>query len=190
MRQTQTVGYITQEEYEKGELHSEIRHEYIHGEVFAMAGASERHNRIAGNLFFQLRARARGGTCGVFVSDMKIRIRQGECFYYPDVALICDSEDKHEYHKDNPCMIAEVLSKTTKGTDYREKWHAYRDIPGLRYYLLVDSEYPHIEYYQRNLHGVWETGILESGEMLPISCPPAYKADLFFDDIYEDVNWA
>ncbi|CAA6824085.1 MAG: Uma2 family endonuclease [uncultured Thiotrichaceae bacterium] len=67
---------LSPEEYLEGERSAELRHEYVLGEVYAMAGAGERHNRIAGNVFFQLRARARGGSCGVFMSDMKLRIKQ------------------------------------------------------------------------------------------------------------------
>lgn len=79
---------LSPEAYLAGEALAEIRHEYVAGEVYARAGASERHNRISGNLFFQLRAKARDSQCGVFMNDMKLRIEQGERFYYPDVMLV------------------------------------------------------------------------------------------------------
>ncbi|MEE4379428.1 MAG: Uma2 family endonuclease [Candidatus Competibacteraceae bacterium] len=188
MSQVAELPRITIEDYLEGELSSPIRHEYLAGQVYAMAGASERHNRIAGNLFFQLRAAARGGSCGVFMSDMKIRVRGGERFYYPDVALVCDATDQAEYYKDNPCLIAEVLSPATETTDRREKWLAYQDLPALRYYLLVNAVRPEIDYYQRSAEGGWLVGRLEPGETLEVECD-GYRAALRFEDIFEDVRW-
>ena len=80
--------------YLQGELSSDIRHEYVAGQVFAMAGAGEAHNRIAGNLFFHLRSATRGTPCGVFISGMKVRVKAHEAFYYPDVLLTCDPDDR------------------------------------------------------------------------------------------------
>nr|VFK50476.1 MAG: Endonuclease, Uma2 family (restriction endonuclease fold) [Candidatus Kentron sp. TUN]VFK51721.1 MAG: Endonuclease, Uma2 family (restriction endonuclease fold) [Candidatus Kentron sp. TUN] len=187
MAKTKPLLYISPEEYLQGEKLSEIRHEYLDGDVFAMAGTSEQHNRIALNLAFWLRSVARGGPCGVFMSDVKVRIHQGERFYYPDVMLVCDKDDNNAYYKDNPCLIAEVLSESTETIDRREKWLAYRAIPGLRYYLLVDSRRPEITWFRRTESG-WEVGTLESGESLSVECPP-YGAKLEFAEIYEDVIW-
>lgn len=144
---------LSPEEYLVGEAQAEFRHEYVAGEVYAMAGASERHNRISGNLYFQLRAKARGSQRGVFMNDMKLRIQQGERFYYPDVMLGCNPDDSHEFYKDQPCLIAEVLSPSTETTDRREKWLAYAQIPSLRYYLLVETNRRHVEFYQRGYNG-------------------------------------
>jgi len=154
-----------------------------------MAGISEQHNRIAVNIAFLLRAVARGGPCGIFVSDVKARIRQGERFYYPDVMLVCDREDNNAYYKDNPCLIAEVLSESTKAIDRREKRLAYREIPSLRYYLLVDSQRPEITWFRRTESG-WEVGALTPGESLTVECLPEYAAELGFAEIYEDVVWS
>nr|VFK33209.1 MAG: Putative restriction endonuclease [Candidatus Kentron sp. MB]VFK35884.1 MAG: Putative restriction endonuclease [Candidatus Kentron sp. MB]VFK77533.1 MAG: Putative restriction endonuclease [Candidatus Kentron sp. MB] len=126
------IRYLSPEAYLNGESVSKVRHEYIEGDVFAMAGASERHNRIAVNIAFALRSAARGGPCGVFVSDMKVRVGR-ERFYYPDVMLVCEGEDDDAYYKDRPCLIAEVVSDSSEGTDRREKWFAYRAIPSLGY---------------------------------------------------------
>jgi Uma2 family endonuclease len=188
MGQPLKVRTLTPEEYLAGELQSEIRHEYINGEVFAMAGASETHNRIALNIAFYLRAAARGGPCGVFINDMKLRIRGGERFYYPDIALCCDRSDREAYYKDRPCLIAEVLSSSTAKTDRREKWLVYREIPQLRYYLLVNSERPEVEYFRRAEEGGWELGRLEPGEVLKVECE-GYRAELRFEELFEDVVW-
>lgn len=182
------IQYITSEEYLTGELTAKLRHEYIDGQIFAMAGASENHNRITMNIAFQLRTAARGSSCGVFVNDMKIRIKHSKRFYYPDVMLCCDHTDVEKYYKDHPCLIAEVLSYSTTKTDRREKWLAYREIPQLRYYLLVSSKQPKVEYYQRNVDSEWELGKLQPGETLEIICGE-YKTQLKFADIFEDIIW-
>jgi Uma2 family endonuclease len=189
MPQTKPLEYITPEEYEAGERLAEFRHEYIDGQVFAMAGASEQHNRVAENVFFQLRSSARGTPCGVFMSDMRIRIRGGERYYYPDVALVCDPNDDATHHKENPCLISEVLSNATNKTDRREKWQGYRTIPGLRYYLLIDSRQPLIDYFHRLDDGNWEQGSLQPGETLEIDCGPGFSSRLDFDEVYEDIVW-
>lgn len=183
---------LTPDEYLVGEEQAAIRHEYVAGEVYAMAGASERHNRIAGNIFFQLRIKARGSQCGVFMSDMKLRIQQGVRFYYPDVMLVCDAEDSHSHYKESPCLIAEVLSASTETTDRREKWLAYAELPSLRYYLLVDTQRCHVEFYQRDDNGEWQAGILQAHQTIVVECGQggsSYRAGLCLDDIYEDVRW-
>jgi Uma2 family endonuclease len=188
MGQALKIQYLSVDEYLTGELIADVRHEYVDGEVFAMAGASERHNRATLNIAFQLRAAVRGTSCGVFVNDMKIRIRQGNRFYYPDVSMCCDRNDTNAYFKDHPCLIAEVLSHSTAKIDRREKWLAYREIPQLRYYLLISTRQPKVEYFQRNDNGEWETGQLESGEALEISCNEQ-RIKLRLEDIFEDVSW-
>jgi Uma2 family endonuclease len=177
---------LTLEEYVQGELHSEMRHEYVAGQVYAMASAGERHNRIAGNVFFQLRSSARGGPCGVFMSDIKVRVDSFDVCYYPDGVLVCDSGDDDEYLKHRPCLILEVLSASTEATDRREKWAAYQTIPQLRYYLLADSRHRRMEYYARNTDGEWETATLDPGEVLEVVCDD-YRCSLTLADTYEDV---
>lgn len=188
----QSKTSISPEEYLAGETHAELRHEYIAGEVYTMAGAGEQHNRIALNVAFQLRAKARGGSCGVFMSDMKLRIENGICFYYPDVMLHCDTDDNHSHFKDKPCLIAEVSSPSTEAIDHREKLLAYKNIPSLKYYLLIASNRQHVEYYQRNDAGEWESAILRMNHVIHVQCKTAnshYEAGLCLDDIYEDVSW-
>jgi Uma2 family endonuclease len=178
---------ISVDDYLQGELLSEVRHEYIDGQVYVMAGAGERHNRIALNAAFQLRGAARGGPCGVFMSDMKVQVRGGDTFYYPDVMLCCDPDDDHERCKRSPCLIVEVLSPSTETTDRREKWLAYRGLEALRYYLLVDSRSRRVGYFVRNPDGVWETAELDPGERLDIDCGD-YHAGLSLEQLCEDVR--
>jgi Uma2 family endonuclease len=142
-------------EYLDGEQRSDIRHEYLAGRVYAMVGAGEKHNLIAGNLFFHLRAAARGKECGVFISDMKVRVAQNDAFYYPDVMVTCDAQDTEPLHKHTPCLIVEVLSPATESIDRREKLTAYRMLPSLRYYLLASQNQRRVEIYRRDGDGKW-----------------------------------
>jgi Uma2 family endonuclease len=115
---------LTEAQYLRQEEAATVRHEYVGGEIHAMASASERHNRIAGNVFYHLRAATRGKTCRAFMADMKLRIAQPLTYYYPDVMLVCDPADDHPLYKQAPCFIAEVLSPATLAVDQREKWAA------------------------------------------------------------------
>jgi len=181
------VAFVSVEEYLQGELASEIRHEYIAGQVYAMAGAGEKHNRLAGNVFYHLRSAARGGPCGVFISDMKVRVEQNDAFYYPDVMLTCDPQDTESLHKSRPCVIVEVLSPATELTDRREKLAAYRTLKSLRYYLLVAQDKKKIECFFLGEDDRWQTFLIEETGQIDIDCN-GFKTVLTLDDVYEDVR--
>jgi Uma2 family endonuclease len=168
------------------EQRGDIRHEYVAGYAYAMAGASEAHNRIAGNLYFHLRAAARGGSCGVFIADMKVRIDAHDVCYYPDVAVVCDPADSDAYIKRRPCLLVEVLSPSTQTIDLREKWLAYRVIPGLAYYLVVSADSRHVQVHRRGAGGDWEVALLGPDETLEIRCG-GLVVNINLDLIYEDV---
>lgn len=163
------------------------KRELISGAAYAMAGASERHNRIAGNVFFHLRAATRGKSCRAFMADMKLRIPTGPAFYYPDAMLVCDPADDHPLYKTAPCLVAEVLSPATAGIDMREKWAAYQILPGLRYYLLADSERLWAQAYFREPGGGWFTQELGPEDRLDVHCGDA-RLSLTLDDLYEDTG--
>jgi Uma2 family endonuclease len=180
--------YLTEPDYLIQEAESDIKHEYVDGDCYAMSGASEKHNIITGNIFFQLRLATRGQNsgCRVFASDMKCRIENGRIYYYPDVMLVCQQSDNADYYKQQPCFIAEVQSKTTERVDRHEKWLVYSKIPSLRYYLLADSRQQKVDYFYRDDNGDWHSGVLADGETLDIICD-GYHAALSLADIYEDV---
>lgn len=183
------IPYLTEADYLQYELSAAVKHEYIDGQIYAMAGASEKHNLIAGNLFSSLRNSRRGSDCRAFMSDMKLRIPDSYVYYYPDVMLVCQrAEADDEYYKHQPCLIAEVLSESTKATDEREKLINYQKIAALKYYLMVDSGQKQVRYLQRDDSGIWQTAVLESGEHLLIECEN-YQSVLTLDSIYEDVGF-
>jgi Uma2 family endonuclease len=187
MGSPQAIEKISIEDYLSGESHAEVKHEYIDGQVYAMAGASERHNRIALNIAIRLRSTSRGTPCAVFMSDMKFKHAAFNIVYYPDVMLVCDTSDNDAYAKQRPCLIAEVLSPSTATIDRREKWHTYRNTPSLRYYLLVNPDAPIVEVYSRSADGDWLRSTLDTDDVLSIDCPPI-KTTMTLNDIYEDVD--
>jgi len=180
---------LTEREYLEREAQAAVRHEYVGGVAYAMAGAGERHNRIALNVAFQLRAAARGTSCGVYVSDMKLRVAHAAAYYYPDVMLSCEPASPETAVKEAPCLIAEVLSPATAATDTREKLHAYRGIETLRYYVVVDSDRVSVSYHVRGDDGGWLAANLDPGERLEVACGPV-QAALTLASIYEDTGLA
>src|SRR5229473_204356 len=110
---------------------SPIKHEYVAGQVYALSGATARHNRIAGNIFAQLWNAAGDGPCRVYSSDMRLRIGDN-AVYYPDVQVMCDPTDTEQMYKTAPCVVVEVLLPSTQSIDLREKLLAYRRIESLQ----------------------------------------------------------
>ncbi len=145
--------HLTVEEYLEGEKYAETRHEYERGRVVAMVGASRTHNRIAVNLTTALDVHLRGGLCQVFMADMKVRV--DECFYYPDVVVGCDPEDRHEYFLLRPRLIVEVLSETTEQRDRMDKRLAYQALASLEEYVLVAQDRRQVEIYRRTGSDSW-----------------------------------
>lgn len=157
-------------EYLDGEEHAEIRHEYVAGQVYAMAGAKLRHNQIVGNLYGPLWQKTRGDDRQVLSSDMKVRVETVDAFYYPDIVLRCgDPLPGDSLYLEDPCLIIEVLSASTANIDRREKLHAYQALPGLREYVLVDSDSRSIELYRRRPEGWWYE-LLSEGDSLRFQC--------------------
>jgi len=178
---------VDERDYLAREALAAERNEYVGGVAYAMAGAGERHNRIAGNLFVTLRLAARGTPCGVYMSDMKLRVAHAEAYYYPDVILSCEPSAADTVFKETPCLVAEVLSPSTAAIDTREKLHAYRGIESLRYYLIADSERSAVTYYLRSDDGEWLAANLDPGERHQIQCGPV-RAALTLATIYEDTG--
>lgn len=178
---------LAEADYLDGEALADHKHEYVAGQAFAMAGASERHNRIAVNLAFHLRAATRGKPCGAFVSDMKLRLPVGPTYYYPDAMLVCDPADDHPQYKTAPCFLAEVLSPGTAALDLREKSVAYRALGSLNAFLLVDSERVWAQWWFRDAAGQWFEQTLDAADRVAVPCPGVTLA-LSLDDLYEDTG--
>ncbi len=174
---------ISVEDYLQGELTSDIRHEYMGGKVYAMVGASDRHNLIAGNLFAALRPLGRGTPCQIFMSDMKVRLNVAgeDAFYYPDLVLASDPQDRERYYRSRPCLIVEVLSEATARIDRREKLLAYTGIDSLQEYLLLAQDRPEAELHRRQ--DGWRALRFTEGS-IPITC---LDTEIPLAATYEDV---
>ena len=143
---------MTEGEYLAFEREAQVKHEYVAGEVFAMAGASLRHNGIVANLMGLLSQALRGGPCRVFPSDHKVHIASRDVFTYPDVSVVCGEVAVYPGTSDvitNPKVLFEVLSDSTERYDRGDKAEAYRTIPSLSAHVLLVQQRPHIECYAR-----------------------------------------
>ncbi|MFO1351543.1 MAG: Uma2 family endonuclease [Gammaproteobacteria bacterium] len=141
---------LSVDDYLERERDSRIRHEYVEGELFAMAGASRAHNTISLNLAAAFRAHLQGTPCRAYMADMKVRV-SARRFYYPDVLVSCQAalEAEDEYYETKPKLIVEVLSGRTERADRGEKRVAYQGIASLEEYVLVDQNKPVVTIYRR-----------------------------------------
>lgn len=146
---------ISVEDYLEGEKFSEIQHEYLDGEVYAMSGASKRHNLIARRFSRRLEDRLRGSKCDVFLLQVKVYVAAHNAFYYPDVVVTCDPQDDDEYVINHPRLVVEILSPSTATTDRREKLFAYQKIESLIEYVIIEQDKIGAIRYFRNSEGQW-----------------------------------
>ncbi|WP_027403123.1 Uma2 family endonuclease [Aphanizomenon flos-aquae] len=180
--------YITPEEYLELEENSPVKHEYIDGYIYAMAGALDAHVTIAGNLFALLRNHVRGSGCRVYISDMKARIESLNRFFYPDIMVTCDNRDQETLgYKRFPCLIIEVLSDSTERFDRGDKFADYQTIETLQEYILINTKKPRVECFRRNQDGFW---VLQSyvGEETSFQLHSISFAETM-RQLYEDVDF-
>jgi Uma2 family endonuclease len=150
------TSYLSPDDYLQWEDNSDIKHEYINGEVYAMAGASDAHVTIAGNLFALLLNHLRGSGCRVYISDMKVRLETLNRFYYPDVMVTCDIRDQETpNYKRFPCLIVEVLSDSTEAFDRGDKFANYLTLESLQEYILISTKQARIDCFRRQSEGQW-----------------------------------
>ncbi|WP_020558408.1 Uma2 family endonuclease [Thiofilum flexile] len=154
MQQVSKLEYLTFEEYLAGEPVSDVRYEYIAGQVYAMAGGSELHNTVAAT-FHGMIENALPDHCRSWQSDMKVVGKtQGEHFaYYPDIMASCEvNKGDNPYIRDNPCLIIEVLSPSTQRIDLKEKFDGYTQITSLLEYVVVSQDTPYLRIFRRRTH--------------------------------------
>jgi Uma2 family endonuclease len=175
-------------EYLTRELTSPIKHEYVGGVIYAMAGARNAHNLIASNVLGALFNQLRRRPCRAYNSDTKIRIRLPTQvrFYYPDVSVVCRPNPPTDLFQDEPAVIVEVISESTRRADEGEKRDAYLTIPTLSVYLLVEQDEPTVVAYRRT-----ETGfvreVYEGREaVVPLG---EIEATLPLAEVYEAVDF-
>ncbi|MGB3634294.1 MAG: Uma2 family endonuclease [Rubrobacteraceae bacterium] len=177
---------LTVEDYLELERESEVCHEYVAGEIHAHAGGTRGHNKISANILAALWNAAREGDCQVYGSDMMLRTA-ADVFYYPDVMVVCPSEDEPDndeaLFEDSPCLVVEVTSPSTENIDRREKLLAYRNITSLKAYLIVDQRELRVERHWRDESGRWWRAEPVGTEgIVPVPCP---ETELTLPQIYE-----
>jgi Uma2 family endonuclease len=157
------ADHVSVQEYLAAEEQSEMRHEYLGGVVYAMSGATRRHNAIAGNFYINLRQHLQAGSCRVYMSDVRVNLawQDDQYFYYPDVVVTCAPDDNHPRFVRQPVLLVEVLSDSTRRVDQREKLFAYRTIESLQEYVLVEPDRPEITIHRRSAD--W-AGVKYAGE--------------------------
>jgi len=152
------MPFFTPSEYLTLERQSEIRHEYLDGFVYAMAGESPAHSIICFNLAVVTGPQLKGTPCRGFSPNMKVRAGEAGLYAYPDLAVACgepDFEDKHGDVLLNPTVIFEVLSRSTEAYDRGEKFERYKKIETLSDYVLVSQDQPRLEHFSRQPDGTW-----------------------------------
>ena len=180
---------LTPEEYLALERKAEYKSEYLAGEMFAMAGASERHVSIVANVMYLLAGQLKGRPCKAYASDMRVRVSPTGLYTYPDVVVVCGQPQFADEQQDtllNPMLIVEVLSESTKDYDQGEKFEHYRTLASLSEYVPIAQDKYHIEHFVRQPDNRWllsETNLLEDTIHLPsIAC------DLALAEVYDKVE--
>ena len=178
---------LDESEYLTLEARSPVRHEYVAGEIFAMTGASIRHNIIAGNLYTALRTHLRGSPCRALMEGVKLYLKKERSYFYPDVMVTCESRllelDAQMQIVDSPTLIIEVLSPSTEGIDRREKLRAYRTLPSLKEYALVSQDECKLELYRRRGDIAWDIITFEPGDAVEFASVELKMpiADIYFE---------
>ncbi len=180
---------LSVEEYLEGEELAETKHEFLGGTVHAMAGATIRHNHIAGNAFGTLFGKLRGKPCQPFNSDTKVRIELPDHtrFYYPDAMVVCQSNPETDHFQNQPVVVIEVLSESTRRTDMGEKRDGYLAIPSLKVLMLVEPDAPSVILYRRKPEGGFSCELYEGlDSVVPL---PEIEVELGLAEIYERVGF-
>lgn len=167
MTQPQTSQRYSPREYLDLEVASEIRHEYINGAIVPMTGGTPNHNRIIRNLCTALTLGVRGQAYEVFVADQRLWIPAGEIYTYPDVMVVAGELTYQAGRRDtltNPLLIVEVLSASTRSYDRGDKFAAYRTLPTLAEYLVVDQYSYQIEHYAKTGAKQWLLQVYDEPE--------------------------
>lgn len=161
--------FLSESDYLDWEAQQAQRHEYVAGEVYAMAGAEDRHITVCLNLAVALRGSLSGTPCRVYMSDMKVQVEASQSFFYPDLLVTCsDADHQSRLVKREPSLIVEVLSPSTASYDRGEKFAHYRRIESLQEYALIDLDTRRCDVYRKGPDGLWVLHPVEVGEAMEL----------------------
>lgn len=187
MTVSKSHSYFSPEEYLEIERISPIKHEYLQGQLVAMAGASKTHVIITGNLSAQLVNHLRGTGCIAYASDMKVRLPALNLFYYSDLAVTCDRRDRAA-NQDfilYPKLIIEVLSDSTEAFDRGDKFANYKTIESLEEYVLIHQKQILVERFQRRSDSLWVPEIYQAGDILEFA---SLGFTCSIEELYENLD--
>lgn len=177
------LGPLTIDEYLVWENSTPRKHEFVAGRVYSMAGTSQRHNAIVRNVAWHMMQHTRGTACQPFW-DLKVRAAQDRV-YYPDIGIVCTSHDGDTVIYDDPCLLVEVGSPSTRRIDRGEKLDAYLKIPSVRGYLLIESDRRHATLYSRPLGDEWHRDEIVAGGSMRLPCVGSV---LSLDEVYANAD--
>ena len=162
-------GLMSVEDYLALERTSiEIRYEFIDGQVYMLAGGTINHSIISANIIRELGTLLRGKPCRVHTSDMKVQVSKKR-YLYPDVSVSCDNREQGTAETlRNPCLIVEVLSRSTEARDRGEKFACYRECPTVQEYVMVNTQQPTVEVFRRASGNFWTLHIFGPGDMVDL----------------------
>ena len=182
--------FLSAKDYLASERASKTKHEYYAGQVYAMAGTSERHNTLAGNTFASLHSQLRRRPCNIYPSDMRVKVSPMGLYTYPDISVVCGAAQFEDSRRDtllNPTVLVEVLSPSTENYDRGQKFQRYRALSSLAEYVLIAQDAMHVEHYARQPDGRWLLTEADGPEsaihLASIAC------DLALADVYEKVDF-
>ena len=182
-----TQTHYTAEEYLTLERSASYKSEFHDGQIYAMTGASRKHNLVSGNIYRELSVQLKKRPCEAYMSDMRVKAAQALSYHYPDIAVVCGTPQFEDAYVDtllNPTVLIEVLSPSTEAYDRGGKFSHYRKIATLQEYLLVTQDQPSIERYVRQ-GDVW---ILTEAEGLEASMPlESIDCVLSLREVYDKV---
>jgi len=182
--------YITPEEYLALERQAEYKSEYYDGEIFAMTGASRKHNLITLNIGAELRNQLKNRACEAYQNDMRVHVPATGLYTYPDVVVVCGEPQLEDEHLDmllNPTLIVEVLSKSTARYDRTSKFSDYRSIPSFAEYLLVAQDEYRVEHYVKQTDARWL--LTEYRSLEAVIQLDSIQCSLSLKEIYDKVSF-
>lgn len=187
MQINEQIDHLSEADYLSAELVSEIKHEYVNGEVYAMAGASKNHERLAGNIYRKFGNHLEDSPCEPFASDMKVRTPTSS-YRYPDCMVVCDDTSYDDYYAQTPIILVEVISRSTRKTDEQSKRLEYMNISTLEEYVLIEQDYVDVTVFRKSQD--WLPTYYFLGETVTFD---SIKLTLAVADIYhrvvnEDMN--
>ena len=173
---------VSEEDYLKGELESEVKHEYIDGYMYAMSGAKRQHNRLTSTISREFGIHMKEKPCDTYASDFKVRV--GTNYFYPDVVVECDSDYNNEEYTEHPIIIVEITSESTQKFDRTYKLDVYKKIPSLREYVIIEQYQVMVDVYKR-VADYWALKTYRLGDAVHFE---SIGLTLTVEEIYERVE--